>query len=64
MGEPAESEAPEWPADDNFERIIEDAAKWRRDRGIPELSEDEAMELAVAEVRAYRRERAERYKPS
>jgi hypothetical protein len=62
MGQAAESEAPDWPAP-NFGPILDAAAKWREQRGIPELSEEEATELAVAEVRAHRAERAAAYKP-
>ena len=62
MGEAAKQEVPDWPAPD-FVSTMEAAEKWRKENRIPELLEEEATELAVAEVRAYRAERASVYKP-
>lgn len=37
--------------------VLESMREWRKERGVPELSEEEAMKLANEELRAYRRER-------
>lgn len=37
--------------------VLESMRDWRKEQGVPELSEEEAMQLANEELRAYRRER-------
>jgi hypothetical protein len=43
-----------------FDEIAESAAEYRRRNGEPELTDDEAMALAVEETKAVRRERRDR----
>lgn len=40
--------------------VLDSMARYRRERGVEELSEEEAMRLAVEEQHAWRRERRER----
>lgn len=44
----------------SIREVLDDIAEYQRKAGIPELTEDEAMELAVAETQAVRRELRER----
>lgn len=45
------------PEPGSITEVLERMRDWRKERGIPELSEEEAMKLANEELRAYRRER-------
>lgn len=40
-------------------KVLERMSEWRRENGVEELSEEEAMRLAVEEQHAWRRERRE-----
>lgn len=44
----------------SLRELLDSFAEYRRRQGIAELSDEEAMELAVAETRAVRRELRER----
>jgi hypothetical protein len=59
MAEPASPEGPE-PARSRLGEILEQIAEFQAANGIEPLTEDEAMDLAVAETRAVRAERAQR----
>lgn len=59
MGSAAEREYPTAP-DSDLADAARRSAEWRRAEGLAELDEGQAMELAVEEVRAVRRERIDR----
>ncbi len=44
----------------DLEEIFDSMVRYRREQGVEELSEEEAMRLAVEEQHAWRRERRER----
>lgn len=43
----------------SLEELLDRADRWQRERGVEPLSEEEAMQLAVEEQHAWRRERGE-----
>jgi hypothetical protein len=59
VGEAA-AQQPPTPAGPAFDEIAESAAEYRRRTGQPELTDEEAAELAVEETKAVRRARRER----
>ena len=59
MGDPAPQDPPA-SAPTTFVEQVEGSKKFREENGIPEMTEEEAMELAVSETRKVREERRQR----